>query len=212
LSCPICNKRRAKRFCPARGENICPVCCGTEREATIDCPSECSYLASSRRYDFDRKPVDWKKVPFAEVRIPQEFAATHGLLLAALISSAWKYARDHRQVVDSDVIAAFQALAVTYRTLSSGLYYEEPPEYLYRRELYNALKAGVDEFKQSETQRLGMVATRDGDIRDALTFLTQLGSLHENGRPKGRAFLDLMRSQVAPDETAKPASNIVLLR
>jgi len=200
-----------KRFCPARGESICAVCCGTEREVTIDCPADCPYLVDSRKYDEGRRQVDWSKVPFADVRIPIEFAQTHTPLLLALITSIWEYARDHRQVVDTDAIAALQALAETYRTLSSGLYYEKPPDYLYQRELYSVLKAGLEEFKQAEAQKAGLAITRDSEIRDALTFLTQLGATRENGRPKSRAFLDLIRAQLGPEATAKPASNIVLL-
>src|SRR2546422_5223162 len=52
MICPICHKRKAKRFCPARGDSICSVCCGTEREVTIDCPSDCPHLIASRQ---DRK-------------------------------------------------------------------------------------------------------------------------------------------------------------
>lgn len=200
-----------KRFCPARGENICSVCCGTEREVTIDCPADCPHLVASRKYDEGRRQVDWSKVPFADVRIPFEFAQSHTPLLMALISSIGEYVRDHRQVVDTDAIAALQALTETYRTLSSGLYYEKPPDYLYRRELYSALKEALEKYKQMETQRLGLATTRDGEIRDALTFLTQLGATRENGRPKGRAFLDLIRAQLGPETSAKPASNIVLL-
>ena len=37
MTCPICENRKAARFCPAKGENICAVCCGTEREVTISC-------------------------------------------------------------------------------------------------------------------------------------------------------------------------------
>jgi len=211
LTCPICNNRKVKRFCPARGENICAVCCGTEREVTIDCPSDCPHLVASREYDEGRRQVDWSKIPFADVRIPMDFAQSHSLLLATLISSIWEYARDHRQVVDTDAIAALQALAETYRTLSSGLYYEKPPDYLYQRDLYNALKTALEEFKQAETQRLGLATTRNGEIRDALIFLTQLGAARGNDRPKGRAFLDLIRTQLVPEASAKPASNIVLL-
>ncbi len=211
MSCPICNHRKVKRFCPARGENICSVCCGTEREVTIDCPADCPHLVDSRKYDEGRRQVDWSKVPFADVRIPFEFAQSHTPLLMALISSIGEYVRDHRQVVDTDAIAALQALAETYRTLSSGLYYEKPPDYLYRRELYSALKEALEKYKQMEAQRLGLATTRDGEIRDALTFLTQLGATRENGRPKGRAFLDLIRAQLGPETLAIPASNIVLL-
>jgi hypothetical protein len=166
---------------------------------------------ASRVYDEGRRQVDWSKVPFPDVRIPFEFAQSHSRLLAALVLSIWEYARDHRQVVDTDAIAALQALAETYRTLSSGLYYEKPPDYLYRRELYQELKAALEEFKEAETQRLGLATIRDSEIRDALTFLTQLGATRENGRPKGRAFLDLIRTQLGPEASDKPASNIVLL-
>jgi hypothetical protein len=165
----------------------------------------------SRKYDEGRRQVDWSKVPFADVRIPIEFAQNHTPLLSVLIASIWEYARDHRQVVDTDAIAALQALAETYRTLSSGLYYEKPPDYLYQRELYHGLKTGLEEFKQAEAQKAGLAITRDSEIRDALTFLTQLGATRENGRPKSRAFLDLIRTQLGPEATAKPASNIVLL-
>jgi hypothetical protein len=211
LSCPICSHRKVKRFCPARGENICAVCCGTEREVTIECPADCPHLVASRKYDEGRRQVDWSKVPFADVKIPFEFAQSHTRLLAVLISSIWEYARDHRQVVDTDAIAALQALAETYRTLSSGLYYEKPPDYLYQRELYHGLKAALEEFKQDESERQGLATTRHSEIRDALIFLTQLGAIHENGRPKGRAFLDLIRTQLAPEASTQPASNIVLL-
>jgi hypothetical protein len=166
---------------------------------------------ASREYDEGRRQVDWSKIPFAEVRIPFEFAQSHNILLTALLSSIWEYARDHRQVVDADALAALQALAETYRTLSSGLYYEKPPDYLYRRELYQALKTALEEFKQAESQRLGLGTTRNGEIRDALIFLAQFGAIHENGRPKGRAFLDWIRTQLGPEASAKPASNIVLL-
>jgi len=211
LSCPICNNRKVKRFCPARGESICAVCCGTEREVTIDCPADCPHLVASRKYEEGRRQVDWSKVPFPDAGISVEFAQSHTPLLVALISAIWEYAQEHRQVVDTDAIAALQALAETYRTLSSGLYYEKPPDYLYRRELYHVLKAALEEFKQAETQRHGLATTRDSEIRDALIFLTQLGAIHENGRPKSRAFLDLIRIQLGPEASTQPTSNIVLL-
>jgi hypothetical protein len=178
---------------------------------TIDCPSDCPYLIASRQYDTARLQVDWSKVPFADVKIPPEFARSHQPLLLALLSSIWAYASDHHQVVDADAIAALEALAKTYRTLSSGIYYEKPPDYVYQRELYQALKETLKEFKEEETQRLGLATTRDGEIRDALVFLTQFGAGHQNGRPKSRAFLDLIRAQVGPEGSAKPDSNIVLL-
>ena len=212
MPCPICNQRKVKRFCPARGDNICAVCCGTEREVTIDCPSDCPHLVASRKYDDGRRQIDWSKIPFADVQLSFEFAQSHALLLMTLLSSIWEYAREHRQVVDTDAIAALQALAESYRTLSSGLYYEKPPDYLYQRELYQGLKATLEEFERVQAQRQGLVTMRNSDLRDSLIYLTQLGAMRANGRPKGRAFLDLIGTQVASEASAKANSNIVLLR
>src|SRR5208283_3219835 len=84
LACPICNKRKVKRLCPARAESICSICCGTEREVTIDCPSNCVHLVASRQYDMTRLQVDWEKVPFPESKFNRSFAETHGSLILAI--------------------------------------------------------------------------------------------------------------------------------
>jgi hypothetical protein len=210
LICPICNKRKAKRLCPARGDSICAVCCGTEREVSIDCPSDCPYLVASRQYDAGRREIDWSSLPFSDAEISQGFTQTHAPLMMALLTCIGRYSLEQRQLVDTDAIASLQALAESYRTLSSGLYYEKPPDYLYQRELYQELKAALQEFQRVETQRQGLITTRDSDIRDALIYLTRLGAIRANGRPKGRSFLDMVR-EVAPDESAQADSRIVLL-
>ncbi|MFH2007567.1 MAG: hypothetical protein ABI333_13360 [bacterium] len=44
--CTLCNQRKGKRPCPARGAPICPQCCARNRVAVIDCPPDCSYLGA----------------------------------------------------------------------------------------------------------------------------------------------------------------------
>lgn len=211
MTCPICNKRKAQRYCPAKEASICSVCCGTEREVTIDCPSDCTYLIASRTYGLERKKFDWSKLPFADIKIPSSFAQEHVPLLNALTYTICVFARESAYTVDTDVLASLQALAESYRTLSSGLYYEKPPDHRLQRELYDRLKAGIEEFKKAAAQNTGAAPVRDGDIRDALIFFTQLGATYLNGRPKGRAFLDLLRRQIKSDEFSKPASNNIVL-
>ncbi len=49
--CCFC-EGRGKRFCPARGAEICSVCCGSKRGTKVDCPATCSfYPFSSVQYD-----------------------------------------------------------------------------------------------------------------------------------------------------------------
>jgi hypothetical protein len=209
LSCPICQKRKAKRFCPAKGENICSICCGREREITIDCTSDCTYLIASRQHE--HREVDWSKIPFADVKVPASFARTHGGLLNLLSFAVSKYAVANRLLVDSDAQESLRALAETYRTLATGIVFERAPDYAVQRELYESLKSAIEDFKKAETEKLGMSSTRESDVRDALIFLTQLAAMRSNGRPKGRAFLDLLRSQFKAEELGKPASNLVVI-
>ena len=210
MTCPICNKRKAKRLCPARGDRICSICCGTEREVTIDCPSDCVHLIASRQNDMERMQIDWSKVPFPDSKFNREFAEAHGPLLFYIDHATCKFAAEHRATVDADALAALQTLAESYRTQASGIIYEKPLDYALQRALYDTLKAAIAEFREKETQRLGMTTVRDSDVRDALIFLTQLCAVHDNGRPKGRAYLDLIRHQFPKEEFQKASPNILL--
>jgi len=54
MPCAICDFRKEQRFCPARHGRICSVCCGTEREVSLDCPSDCVYLRQARKHEKPR--------------------------------------------------------------------------------------------------------------------------------------------------------------
>jgi len=210
--CPICQKRKAKRYCPAKGENICAVCCGTEREVTIDCPSDCMYLMSSRQHYHERREVDWEHIPFADRSISRHVASAREELLVQLSYVVCSFVQDNPALVDADVQASLQALAESYQTLASGLVYEKPPDYRLQRDLYERLKTAVAEYKHGDAGQV-MIARAtplDGDIRDALILLTQLAAVRSNGRPKSRAFIDSLRSQFKPGAFERPAPSLIV--
>jgi len=211
LACSICEKRKARRYCPARTESICTVCCGTGREVTIDCPSDCAYLVESRKHDIERRKIDWANVPFADTKVPSSFVVQHERLIVALGYAVCLSARDNAAVNDSDVIASLQSLAEAYRTLSSGIYYEKPPDYLVQRRLYDDLKAAIENYKQTESRKTGLETVRDSEVRDALILLTQVGATRANGRPKGRAYLDFLRSQFKSEEIQKSSPGLLVV-
>ena len=51
VPCKLCGKRRARRHCPGIEGDICPQCCGAERENTIHCPSTCEHLREARLHE-----------------------------------------------------------------------------------------------------------------------------------------------------------------
>src|SRR5579863_4212502 len=124
MSCPICEKRPPKRFCPAKGEKICPVCCGREREVTIDCPVDCPHLLAAHRYEAEhRKPLSADDFPYPNVQFPAEFVYERWSLVAAIATAILGYQTQNKELTDTPVVSALEALAETFRTLETGIYY-----------------------------------------------------------------------------------------
>lgn len=208
-TCSICNRRKARRFCPGKGESICSICCGTEREVTIDCPADCPYLVAARRYDDERRqPL--AELPYKDVRIDHDFLHEHEPFIAGFSYNLGLYAREHPVLADPGIQSALQALVETYRTLESGIYYERPPDGLLARELYQQLQTFVAEFRKKETERVGLSTIKDADVFRCLVFLTRLALSRANGRPRGRAFLDWVRAQFPPGQFTEKAPHIIV--
>jgi hypothetical protein len=213
VTCPICNKRKAKRYCPAKSQRICAVCCGTEREVTIDCPSDCVYLIASRQHHPERRDLDSEQMPFPDHHVPSHVLDAREDLLARIAYTVCQFAQQNHSLVDTDVQVCLKALAQDYQTLTSGIIYENPPDDKLQRELYDSLKAAVAEYKQQGANQV-MVSREsvlDSDVREALIFLTQLAAVQSNGRPKGRAFIDSLRSHFKPGSFAQESRSLILV-
>lgn len=195
MSCPICEKRKAERFCPAKGEKICAVCCGTEREVTIDCPSDCTYLLAAHRYENEHQRSIPADTPLLEEKIPQDTVYAHQQLMSALAFSIAKFCAVQPTATDPDVLAALEALAQTYKTLGSGIIYENPPVAPLPRELYAALIAFLTEVKKQQAERANSAAWKDSEVFSLLVFLYRMGLLRTNGRPRSRRFIEFLRAQ-----------------
>ncbi|HVB36127.1 MAG TPA: hypothetical protein VND42_02720 [Candidatus Acidoferrales bacterium] len=208
MICPICEKRRPKRFCPAKGENICAICCGTYREVTIDCPSDCPHLLAARRYEIEhRKPLAAQDFPFPDVQFPVDIIRRNGEALSGIGLTILSFAEQNSAVRDPEILAAVAALAETYRTLESGIYFERPPEAPLPRALYAHLAQSLREFKKQEAQQTGFSKLKDSEIFRLLVFLLRMGRRETNGRSRSRAFLDFLRAQLpktAKTESAAP--------
>ena len=195
MSCPICEKRKAERFCPAKAEKICAVCCGTEREVTIDCPADCTYLIAAHRYESEHPRSIPADTPLLEETIPQDIVYTHQQLMAALAFSIAKFCAAQTTAADPDVLAALQALAQTYKTLSAGIIYEKPPDAPLPRELYGSLIAFLSEIKKQQSERGSSASFKETEIFYLLVFLYRMGLLRTNGRPRSRRFIEFLRGQ-----------------
>jgi hypothetical protein len=194
--CPICGKRRAERYCPAKGEKICAIDCGTEREVSIDCPSDCAYLIAAHRWEQEHpKTLAEQDMPFLDVSIPGDLIHTRQAVLSGIGYTVLIYGAEQRSLTDGDVLVATQAMAETYRTLISGIYYEKPPDNPVAAGLYAALAKFLEDEKKHQAEHPESPALKDLEVFQLLVFFLRFGRLRSNGRLRTRAFIEFLRAQ-----------------
>jgi hypothetical protein len=229
--CPLCGIRRSKRACPALGQQICPVCCGTKRLVEIQCPSDCPYLAAAREHPAavvlrqHERDVDFVTDvarDFSE-RQSQLFVlvgAFLGTRLAEARSDTSPLAADggawtpHSLMTasDDDVLDAVRALAATYETSARGVIYDHRPASAIAQQVVNVLKPLL-----TEVARESGGTSFDRDAAVVLRRFEQAIVEGKNADPQNRRrFLDLMARLFArsaadapPDRTAAEPRLIV---
>ena len=185
--------------------DICTLCCGKEREVTVDCPFDCPFLQEARKHEH-KGPVNPDELPNKDIRVTEEFLEEHEPLLVGAMISLMRAAFDTPGAVDSDVRDTLDALVRTHLTLQSGVYYETRPDNALANRIFSETQTGLAEYRKLETEKYGMPRSRDGDVLRVLVFLQRLELDRNNGRPRGRAFLDSLRGFLSDVEGAVPQS------
>lgn len=206
MSCPICGKRPPKRFCPAKGEKICAVCCGREREVLIDCPLDCSYLAAAHRYETEhREPAGADEYPYKDVQFSIEFVYQHWPLVSGIGAAILNCYFVHKDLNDRDVYMAIERLAESYRTLGMGILYERPPEAPLPLVLYGEISRFLQEFRKAEAAQTGFGSVKDKDIFQLLVFMLRMNKAETNDRSRSRKFIGFLRARFAAEPAATAA-------
>jgi len=203
MTCPLCGTRRARRGCPAVGQQICAVCCGTKRLVEIDCPKDCPYLASAR--DHPSAATLRRERHDVDVLLPhlRDLSERQSQLFFLLSTFLLRYEPPEFQtLVDDDVAGAAGALASTFETAARGVIYEHRAAGLPAERLATAMKTVVTEAGGgggSAFERDAAVVLRR--IEDAARTTGARGT----GAASSRAFVDLLRRMLS-DQAAADAS------
>ena len=211
--CAICHKRKPKRECPGVHGAICPQCCGAEREVTVDCPLDCVYLRESRKHDAE-KATPLPEIPYQDVEVPDRFLYDHEQLIGQIGVRMLRYYLEHTSVLDADLLAALEKLIQTYQTQQSGIYYDSVPENSVAAGVYREVKGFFEEVEKKSHQQgataAGFAALKDADIIRALVFLYRLATVHNNHRPRGRAFLSFLKQTFPETAPVKEESGLII--
>lgn len=204
MACASCEKRKEKRFCPAVHGRICPQCCGEQREVTLDCPSDCTYLQQARQHEKPR-PVEQldQAALFPKIEISQQFLYEQEHLILGLSYALARCAHTTRGLRDSDLISALTAMAKRYETLTtSGLHLEAPVANLTHQAIASEIQKTINEYREAEQKHLGYTRLRDSDVLRALVFLLRMALSRTSGRPRSRAFVEFLFAQFPERQSA----------
>src|SRR4051794_20661588 len=206
-TCAICRTRRPRRYCPGVTGEICPICCGTERENTVTCPLDCTYLRESRARE--REPdIDPAAFPNQDIKIEESFLARNEPLLIFLAAGVARAGLEE-DAIDTDAREALASLIRTYPTLQSGLVYEPRPDNPIAARIQARVRDAIREME--EFLKRNNSALRDSDVLGVLVFLQRLEMQKNNRRRKSRAFIDFLREFFPPEPPrTQPESSLIL--
>ena len=207
--CAICQKRKPRRYCPGVQGSICAPCCGTEREVTVDCPFDCSYLREARRYEWERAEPP-PQLPFPDVEVSDGFLAEHEHFIGQIGYQLLRHALENPKTTDHDLQGAIEKLIRTYETLSSGIYYESLPEEGLQIGVFRDAKSFLDAYQEKERQKGSLTPLKESDVIRSLVFLSRLAALHSNHRARGRAFIDFLRQSYPEGASPKEESRLIV--
>ena len=138
-------------------------------------------------------PLTENDIPNLDIKLKESFIQDHEREVMEL-SLALERAMEREKAVDLDAREAIESLIRTYRTLQSGLIYETRPQNPYAAGIQERLTKSIEELRKNMAEDAGMVTLRDTDVLATLVFLQRLEIQHNNGRPRGRAFFDFLRT------------------
>lgn len=208
MVCPLCQKRPARRSCPALRQEICTVCCATKRLVEIQCTEDCRYLSAGQRHpaavvkrQLDRDVT----ILMATVgRLSEQQLQLFFLLQSAVLSTR---PEGLGRITDTDVALATEALASTLETASKGLIFEAATSSVPAEGLRRALKPIIEEI----TKDGGSAAEREVAV---VLRAMERGARHDGGHiPDGEtAYLDLV-GRVFPQraQPSQPAEKRLIL-
>jgi hypothetical protein len=171
----------------------------------VSCPLDCEFLREARSHE---KPpeVDPKQIPNLDIEVTDAFLHQNEPLLVVLMHALAAAMAAAPGAVDNDTREALDALTRTYRTRQSGLYYETKPPNLIAAGIQERVEQAAAGFRKNAAEQAGLTTIRDADVLGALAFLQRVEYQVNNGRKRGRAFLEFLHGQLPEPDTGPGAA------
>ena len=198
MKCVLCDKRKAKRPCPARDAFICALCCGEKRVFELNCPETCEYLKTGREND----SADFSKRLRTQDKLQQEksrrILTEYQDVVAHLEYSIAQERLLSRGLSDNDVSTAVDILLDAYRTEDKGVLYEKKSDNLRVETLRLELREVLEAYRNPEGEKeQGIVDPKRTRLRlknaiECLEFLQSMIVVYSKDRRSASSYVDFL--------------------
>ncbi len=199
-TCPSCGQRKGRRQCPALGQQICPICCGTKRLTEIDCPDTCPHLGTARAHPAAVVRKQQERDVASIMPAIQHLTERQYQLFFLYQTLIARHKPDGLgRLLDIDVAEAAATAAATLETAARGVIYEHTAPSLPAQRLSGELRALLTEMREAGAT----VSDREAAI--------VLRAIAEGARPAagadqaGTSYLELMSRILQMNRAAKAA-------
>lgn len=208
MKCILCNSRKGKRHCPAKGTLICAPCCGRLRVVEIPCPPDCGYLIEGHGHQMGKKYVDQlrrEEDTDRRVRL-YENMRRYRPLIDEIEKEILRYGQGLSSFNDRHVLEAIRLLRKTYQSEERGVIYE----YKSADPMVSALIRAVQEMLENLRQELEL-NLRASDILNCMEWVESEVRYHLRHPPGGEPYLTFIRKNHPDVAPASSDQNLIVL-
>jgi hypothetical protein len=208
MKCALCEQRKGKRYCPAKGGLLCAQCCGEKRVLEIACPESCEYLKAGREWEIEDYKKHMQKMGPANQAKYQKAISDYQDVIAHLEYALSRERILSRDLKDRVVARAVDVLLETYRIEGKGIIYEKTSDDLRIESLRRELKTIIESFRNPKGEETAgivdpsKVRLQLGGAIECLEFIRALAEAYLEDNSYGSGYVDFL-ARVIPREEAR---------
>ena len=185
--CPICEKRPAKRTCPALAGLICAICCARDRMIKLECPANCEYLETARKASLEKTMHDRGRFINQQGITLKKLSRLDMQLLVVFEGLIVNVHRGHsKSLIDQDVADSLDKAIQTLETSQSGIIYTHKADSPLAQAVADSILENIEEM-QKEGHMHGI--PKPAQMIDLLKYLRLSINYHLQKKDDGRDYM-----------------------
>ena len=210
MKCILCNKRKPKRYCPAKRAEICPVCCGEKRGVEINCPLDCRYFVEGQKHHHKKVMHQRIRKEGARTYVRRaELYARNPEIFARIEMTFARAFRENGELKNQDLVAALELVSKTLETEKKGLIYQHQSDNSGANRVSDYVLEVISEFKDNPDVAGRVTLDFAASVVDE--FLSEAKFYSENDSNEKSYFIHILRYYPEEQEPAKsPEGGLII--